>query len=235
MGIIPHSLTTLAKGLSFESRTIGILREHLSISCRHVGGRGDGGIDLLGWWWLPHECLSHAAYQDSSNPVENRPARTPLRIFAQCKAEEKKIGPRYVREFEGTILRNCLSQTAGESGGSVTGLSRNAAVGVFASTSPFTKASLLQAYSSPLPLVLLYLPNAPVSVSNVESGSSPLGALVFNPALNGASGLLRDTVEARWERLRESEEGRPRLWYNGRPLESWTPDENFEGIPERLD
>ena len=232
MGIKPHSLTTLAKGLNFESRTMGILRSHLSISCRHVGGRGDGGIDLLGWWWLPHECLSHAVPQDVSQDTAARPIRTPLRVFAQCKAEEKKIGPRYIREFEGTILRNSLSHTAGESGGPAPSISRNAAVGVFASTSPFTKASLLQAYSSPLPLVLMYLPDSPGPSSIPEAESYPLGALVFNPALNGAGGLLRETVEARWLRSLEFGEGRPGLWYNGRPLESWTPNDDVKSEAE---
>ncbi|KIJ63758.1 hypothetical protein HYDPIDRAFT_71022, partial [Hydnomerulius pinastri MD-312] len=61
------------------------------MSLRRVGGKSDGGIDLVGWWWLP---FSDSRYPDGLH-------RRRLRIVAQCKAEKKKFSPNYVREMEG--------------------------------------------------------------------------------------------------------------------------------------
>ncbi|KAI0711162.1 hypothetical protein C8T65DRAFT_185382 [Cerioporus squamosus] len=238
MSLKSAKLSTVLKGTTFENRTLRLAREHLSMSLRRVGGSGDGGIDLQGWWWLPLECL-HDAHRDSAQAVSTTPAaaRFAIRILAQCKAEAKKAGPRHIREFEGTILRHSAYLTANASAAGFTGDARNAVVGLFASTSPFTKASLLQAYSSPIPLALLHLPELPEShavlpdqplegVAGPESSDSGsedglIGTLVFNPALSGASGLLRGRIEPRWERSMDGTSGRPGLWSEGQRLESW--------------
>ncbi|KAI0711304.1 hypothetical protein C8Q76DRAFT_797620 [Earliella scabrosa] len=226
------AVSTVLKGVTFENRSLRVLREHLSMALRRVGGKGDGGIDLQGWWWLPAECLGFAGLAGSQTSNATTSQRMAVRVLAQCKAEEKKIGPRFIREFEGTVLRNSLYLTATEGNAVPHHDVRNAAVGLFASTSPFTKASILQAYSSPIPLALMHLPDSPPrSVPSLardqqrdSDQNAPPGSLLFNPALSGANGLLRGTLEPRWERSAQGSEGRPGLWSNGRRLESWVPE-----------
>ncbi|CDO75003.1 hypothetical protein BN946_scf184965.g5 [Trametes cinnabarina] len=171
---VTAAMTTVMKGSNFEERSLGVLREHLSMSLRRVGGKGDGGIDLQGWWWLPVECLSLAL--SSSSILDSCGAmRRRIRVIAQCKAEEKKIGPRYIRELEGTVLRHSTNPMRMQTNlppqsGDPTW---DALVGMFISISPFTKASLLLAYSSPIPLALLHLPeefsnHTPQAVDSAE-------------------------------------------------------------------
>jgi len=61
--------------------------------------------------------------------------------------------------------------------------------------------------------------------------SEELGALIFNPALGSASGLLRGLVQPRWEYASTSHadvpSGRPGLWFNGHRVRSWTPEQNL--------
>ncbi|KAI0635290.1 hypothetical protein C8Q77DRAFT_1054262 [Trametes polyzona] len=187
------------------------------MSLRRVGGKGDGGVDLQGWWWLPAERL---------------------RVVAQCKAEEKKVGPRYIREFEGTVLRHSAYLIPNDRDRRAAQGLRDALVGLFVSSSPFTKASLLQAYSSPIPLALLHLPEPEPTVASDASGTDHAkvhaagdtlsGTLVFNPALGGPSGLLRGTIEPRWQRSLTSTNGSWGMWSNGERIRSWTPDGDEE-------
>ncbi|KAI9063518.1 hypothetical protein FKP32DRAFT_1571477 [Trametes sanguinea] len=235
------AITTVMKGSRFEERSLRLLREHLSMSLRRVGGRGDGGIDLQGWWWLPVECLGLAAPSSSGIFDARGVARRRLRVIAQCKAEEKKIGPRYIRELEGTVLRNSASTMSSQAGTplAVAGSAQPALVGLFISISPFTKSSLLQAYSSPIPLALLHFPeelddhtveadselvHPNVAASISAQGDALPGTLVFNPALSSHTGLLRGMVEPRWERAPHSI-GHPGLWSHGKRIQSWTPDD----------
>ena len=184
--------------------------------CR-VGGKSDGGIDLQGWWWFPS--------------TENTSQRRRLRVLAQCKAEQKKIGPKYVREMEGVLLR--FSAAHGQPlAVPVHGqfppdtrpqeTTHVPTVGLFISASPYSKSTLLRAHSSPLPLALLHLPWAgsrdpevSSSVDSVEgSGEMAPGSIVFNAALGGSTGLLRGEVESRWEyHATANPEGRPGLWW----------------------
>ncbi|KAM5531393.1 hypothetical protein V8D89_014917 [Ganoderma adspersum] len=220
-----RAISTVLKGVTFEQRSVGILRDHLSMSLRRVGGKGDGGIDLQGWWWLPSHCLAHTRSKDVQRTPEEASNRTPLRVLGQCKAEEKKIGPRYIREFEGVVLRHSAYLATNESGGPVTSRLRSVVVGLFVSASPFTKASILEAYSSPIPLALMHLPEPsdPSESNQVPEVELP-GTLVFNPALSGENGLFSGHLEARWERSPVSGNGRPGLWSEGRRVESWIPE-----------
>ncbi|KAI0336833.1 hypothetical protein GY45DRAFT_1341828 [Cubamyces sp. BRFM 1775] len=226
----------------FEHRSLRLLREHLSMSLRRVGGKGDGGVDLQGWWWLPVECLGQTP--TSFAGTAGRPPRGRLRVIAQCKNEERKVLPRYIRELEGTVLRYSSSSLLKQNDTHLAASTRDALVGLFLSTSPFSQASLLQAYASPIPLALLHLPepttywdgpdssDAAVATHTVAAqGTALQGTIVFNPALGGHTGLLRGTVEPRWERSSVVDEGRPGIWTNGTRIQSWTP-ENDEDIHE---
>ena len=48
-------LSTVHRGTAFEYRALALLTKHMSMSLAHVGGSYDGGVDLIGWWWVPSE------------------------------------------------------------------------------------------------------------------------------------------------------------------------------------
>lgn len=124
-------------------------------------------------------------------------------------------------------------------------------IAVLVSESAFTRHCLLAAHASPLPFLLVHLPPLPSSSSpststssnGSSSSSSAIGAIFGNPALISAKGVLGGELEIRWERggsgvpsLQSQSQssgmlggagagaGRPRLWWQGQPLPSWTPD-----------
>ena len=63
-------LSTVHRGTAFENRALALLTKHMSMSLTRVGGSHDGGIDLLGWWWVPREkfCAYHAMFSGASPP-----------------------------------------------------------------------------------------------------------------------------------------------------------------------
>ncbi|KAH9941241.1 uncharacterized protein BXZ73DRAFT_98456 [Epithele typhae] len=224
----PKLVSAVFKGTAFEERSRAVLRDHFSMSLRRVGGRGDGGIDLQGWWWLPAQCVNHGHPSAThALPTPARPHdRVPVRVLGQCKAEARKVGPRHIREFEGTVLRLSAAHPLGvaASPGPGPGPSPRASVGVFLSLSPFTLAALRQAYSSPVPLALVHLPEPGDGCAEADRTDARMpGNVIFNPALSASHGLLRGTLEPRWER--GPGEGGPALWSGGSRLESWVPED----------
>lgn len=229
LGRLPSfkALSTVHRGRIYEEWSMHVLQNCLSMSLQRVGGRADGGIDLQGWWWLP---------------VDETTAKDPyrmkrVRVLAQCKAEKRKIGPKYVREMEGVLHRfaasdsdlgptNSLETSPPETQVSPT-------VGLFISASSFSKMTLLRAHSSPLPLALLHLPcptpeqyECMVEEEAADEISDCIGSMVFNAALGGSSGVLRGDFEPRWEYSSMPESvGRPALWWKGRRMQSWVPTE----------
>ncbi|KAJ7145396.1 hypothetical protein C8R43DRAFT_1088735 [Mycena crocata] len=215
-------LATVHRGNIFEERSMKILQDHLSMSLRRVGGKSDGGVDLMGWWWLPPSDMEppHDQKAPDSNS-DSSPKRRRLRVLAQCKAEKKKAGPHYVREMEG-VLHRYMSLTNSSSSGA----SQYPLVALLVSESPFTKSTILRAQSSPVPFFLLHIPPLldPRETEEVpDEETNKIGTAVWNPALAGVRGLLEGKIEARWERSL-SGAGRPGLWWSGKRLKSWTPD-----------
>jgi hypothetical protein len=126
-------------------------------------------------------------------------------------------------------------------------------IALLVSESAFTRHCLLAAHASPLPSLLVHIPPPPpppphlnpsrnsgsagVSVG-VGVGGSAIGAIFGNPALVSAKGLLGGETEIRWERggsgvpssgmLGGAGAGRPRLWWQGQPLPSWTPESSAD-------
>lgn len=220
------------------------------MSLKRVGGKEDGGIDLLGWWWLPHE--SGVAVFPSACLLERRRR---IRVIGQCKAEKKKMGPNYVRELEGVLYRLLTSQQRQQQqqdlSSSQADMGTNhylhdatlladqnmsqpqSMVALLISESSFTKSTILRANSSPIPFLLLHLPPIDNTTSlesvseQTQTTTTPLGsvgAVWCNPALVGTQGLLQGKMEVRWERHSHGEWGRPALWWDGDRLPSWIPD-----------
>lgn len=177
------------------------------MSLSRVGGKSDGGIDLMGWWWIPDL---------NSKEFPNPDSRNRIRVLAQCKAEKKKTSPNYVREMEGVLLPYLLERRNDSGAEKDAGL-----LALFLSESMFTKSTLLRAMSSPVPFLLLHLP---------PSGDN-IGSAVWNPALGGTHGLLEGKMDLRWELPNKPEElsiGRPGLWLRGKRVESWIPEEKYQ-------
>lgn len=173
------------------------------MSLTRVGGKSDGGIDLIGWWWLPDLVDQHAP-------------RRRIRVLAQCKAEKKKMGPHYVRETEGVLYRFMSDSVDSAEQPSPT-------VGLLLSQSAFTKEALLRANSSRVPLFLLHIPQ---SEQSEQVQGAHFGSAVWNAALGGEKGLLKGEIQARWEWPQDGNGiGRPGLWFRGRRLENWVANE----------
>ncbi|KAK8849614.1 hypothetical protein IAR55_004949 [Kwoniella newhampshirensis] len=120
--------TTIDIGTSFELHALRFLTERLFMTLRRVGGAGDGGVDLRGWWWVPRGApsgIKASSPNPDPNPNPNLISRSTtseaqirkgnndgdmdvdgakrIRVMVQCKAEKNSVGPRAVREMEGVM------------------------------------------------------------------------------------------------------------------------------------
>jgi hypothetical protein len=214
------ALSTVARGTAFEQRSLHLLQDCFSMSLQRVGGKSDGGIDLLGWWWLP---LSES---QSSSSTPSTLSRRRIRVLAQCKAEKKKFSPNYVREMEGVWHMHARSHSP------TSPIPELGTVALLLSESTFTTATLTRALGSSVPFLLMHLPPpaSPLPASpdlRAENTLGEVGSAFWNPALGGAHGLLRGELDVRWERD-SGGGGRPGLWCRDKRLQSWTPD-NTQG------
>ncbi|KAG2120111.1 hypothetical protein BD769DRAFT_1653729 [Suillus cothurnatus] len=205
-----RTLSTVARGTAFEQRSLQLLQEYFSMSLKRVGGKSDGGVDLLGWWWLP------LSSDSQSTPIT--PPRRRIRVLAQCKAEKKNFSPNYVREMEGVWHMHTQVRIPSESSMPVSELDT---VALLLSESKFTTATLTRALGSSVPFLLMHLPPpTPISSdSRVETTSGEVGSAFWNPALGGGQGLLHGELDVRWERDpgvasgHMSGSGPKRTWY----------------------
>lgn len=236
----PHAaqvggLSAVHRGLAFEKRSLRLLQSCLSMSLHHVGGKSDGGVDLQGWWWVPSSASSSTCSSASGEAEEENAWSLPrkrIRVFAQCKAEKKKLGPNYVRELEGVLYRHRHRSPSQPTLSNTTTTSSPGfeipIAGLLISQSPFTKSAMLHATSSVMPFLLLHIPPHPSGEH--EQGDQDMnvdaevGSMVLNQALASRSGPLGGEVEARWERSAETRQGRPGLWWRGRRIPSWIPE-----------
>ncbi|KAG1839756.1 hypothetical protein DFJ58DRAFT_103098, partial [Suillus subalutaceus] len=113
--------------------------------CASFVGKCDGGVDLLGWWWLP---LS----SDSQFTPITLPRRH-IRVLAQRKAEKNKFSPNYVYEMEDVWHMDGQDRSPSESSLPVSEL------GTVTSAPPFR----VNALGSSVPFLLMHLlPPTPI-------------------------------------------------------------------------
>ncbi|KAH9057944.1 hypothetical protein EDB83DRAFT_2389155 [Lactarius deliciosus] len=184
-------LSNVHRGTAFEKRALSLLTEHMSMSLTRVGGSNDGGVDLIGWWWVP----------GGEKPTMTCACPAPPSV-PEKRGEWGLGNRRRLRIYRTTTTRP--AHAGGEP----------PPVALLVSESAFTRGCLLAANASPLPSLLVHLPPG-----------GALGAIFGNPALVSARGVLKGELEIRWEHgVPFVGNGRPRLWWQGRPLPSWTPD-----------
>ncbi|KAG0255460.1 hypothetical protein DFQ27_006229 [Actinomortierella ambigua] len=184
--------SSLFRGTLFEYQTQSVLQRQLGIYTHRSAGNGDEGVDLRGKWFLP---LSAA-------PAPEDWVRH-LNVIVQCKKSTGKIGPRIVRELQGTLSYESQPTLA-----------------ILASASDFTKQALVPCLKSLWPMALVV----------IDTELHECRKLMWNQAaehvMHGLQiGTLRKqnngrvVMSAGADAATGAAEGRPVLCFNGRILE----------------
>lgn len=113
-------------GTQYEYTVLKTL-QRLGFALDRVGGRGDGGIDLLGRLYFPQKGCG-------SNDMGH------VNAFVQCKAHNKTFGPHHVREMEGVMMHQDRQ-----------------AIGILSSLRPLKGSALERLGSSILPLCYAFI------------------------------------------------------------------------------
>ncbi|QRV81917.1 hypothetical protein RhiJN_09932 [Ceratobasidium sp. AG-Ba] len=210
MAFAASRLAAVHYGRVFEDRCMELLRSRLSMTLAYVGGRGDGGVDFQGWWWVPRL------------PPDTSDERRRIRILAQCKALDKKLGPIHIRELEGAALLHSNTGSAkllkpDETSAPQPGTSPELTA-VLCSISGFSTFAIRRAMASPVPFLLLHLP----SPSPGDDQTPYLESMVWNSKLGSSHGLLGGHMEIR--QLIAGNSSHPALYWQGKRLEHWTPE-----------
>lgn len=196
------ALSPAARGAAYERACLYTLQHMLGASLTHTGGAHDRGIDLVGWWALP-------------------PAR--IRLLVQCKAEARRVAPAYVRELEGTVVRAAWDRTAAIDASSAADAAAALTpmpIGVLVALHGFTRAALLHAQGSRVPLALVHLGGeegeegaAAASAPTTFTSPAPLPCrgLVWNDAF---AARVAHRVTQRWPLHGHT----PTLLVDGRPI-----------------
>ncbi|KAG9104006.1 hypothetical protein FRC06_006270 [Ceratobasidium sp. 370] len=220
-------LAAVLYGKAFEERCINLLKSQLSMTLTNIGGPSDGGVDLQGWWWIPRL------------PPDKSSERRRIRVLAQCKALDKKLGPVHVRELEGAALLHSHTGRAQitqpndtTSDGTATPEANNAPddttpettselVAMLISLSGFSPMAIRRAMASPLPFLLLHLPPAPTEPDSGSELTPTLASIIWNAKLGSTSGILGGNMEIRQEL---GTGGHPTLYWRDKKLKHWVPE-----------
>lgn len=170
------TLSRAARGAAYERACMHTLQRMLGASLMHTGGAHDRGIDLVGWWALP-------------------PTR--IRILVQCKAEARRVAPAYVRELEGTVVRAAWDRAAHS--GADAAAPACMPIGVLVALHGFTRAALVHAQGSRVPLALVHLGGEAEALAPAADAAPPpllpCCGLVWNDAF---SARVAHRVTQRW-------------------------------------
>ncbi|KAI5451592.1 hypothetical protein NCC49_001577 [Naganishia albida] len=147
-----RKLPTTILGNGYELHCLRLLQEQMHMSLTRIGGKGDGGVDLRGWWNMP-------------SPTESTPKTTDkrqrrIRVLAQCKAEKQRPGPKLIREMEGVARReHDLSRDDATIDFSKPGTSASESIlALLCSRSGFSPNAVVEANRSRIPMLLLHIP-----------------------------------------------------------------------------
>ncbi|KAJ9103260.1 hypothetical protein QFC21_002683 [Naganishia friedmannii] len=208
-------LPTVILGNGFELHCQRLLQQQMRMSVVRIGGKGDGGIDLRGWWSIPD---ARHILADDKPAVLRR-----IRVLAQCKAEKKPPGPRLIREMEGVARREydllkeeSHSHRLTESGDTASpgpSIVSEPVVALLCSSSGFSPAAVVEANRSRTPMLLLHIPfdyqeillstpdpmTSAVDHELLERMPTTVQGAFWNAALMGSRGLLGDGWELRKE------------------------------------
>lgn len=215
-------LSTVFLGTLYERYALSQLPCILpgSLTLQRVGGAGDRGIDLQGWWHLP--------------PTRETGTKPPLRMLVQCKASastEKKLGPVILREIEGVIARQrrrsqdevdtvARGDETSECPQLLLGSDRQPLVAIICSSSGFSKQTNVQTLAlRAAHVILVHLPlpqdildqvhlsdedfNSTLEATEPDAASRPCEpvSVLLTPQLVSPSGPLGGQLEVRWTRL----------------------------------
>jgi hypothetical protein len=98
--------TAVYLGTRYEYLVLSSLRR-LGIELARFGGKGDKGVDLVGWWHLPQ--WRKPSSQDSFRGDNGSDGGEVMKVLVQCKRidsssrSDKRVSPAVVRELEGAI------------------------------------------------------------------------------------------------------------------------------------
>lgn len=215
-------LSTVFLGTLYERYALAQLPSILPglLALQRVGGAGDRGIDLQGWWHLPH--------------AKGTGAKPPLRVLVQCKASastEKRHGPVILREIEGVIARQrrrsqdevdtvAWGDETSEGPQFLLGSDRQPLVAIICSSSGFSKQTNVQTLAlRAAHVILVHLPlpqdildqvhlsdedfNSMREATEPDAASRPCEpvSVLLTPQLVSSSGPLGGQLEVRWTRL----------------------------------
>jgi hypothetical protein len=220
-----RKLPTTILGTGYELHCLRLLQEQLRMSLTRVGGRGDGGVDLRGWWNLPQTTLSPL-------PIGDSPDKR-IRVLAQCKAEKIRPGPRLIREMEGVARREHDLGEETRLNDTESSSASQSIITLLCSRSGFTPAAVIEANRSRIPTLLLHIPfdyeaellsraqpiTHAVDHELLDSMPRTLRGAFWNAAMMGTRGVLGDGWEVRKEFAPGVEEDfRIAVHFNGRPI-----------------
>lgn len=219
-----------ALGTAYENATRAFLSQPpFSIhGLLNVGGAGDGGVDLRGrWTWQPpppplrlggHPAgflnLANGASphtlsaRDQQEPVDNEARSQTWDVLVQCKAEKEHLGPAIVRQLEGSILADLArrnpprrSLAPPPTPLAVPGGRDTAPIGILVGMSGFSRAAILHAQTSAVPIVLAHLTIRDIPQMIATRGERDVGVSLVSASVNKA---FRGLIEGAFSREADS-------------------------------
>lgn len=157
-----------------------------------LGGHAVGFLNLANGA-SPHTLSAH----DQRVPVDNGARLQTWDVLVQCKAEKEHLGPAVVRQLEGSILadlarrnppRRSLAppQTTTTTTTTVPGARDTAPIGILVGLSGFSRAAILHAQTSAVPIVLAHLSIQDIPQMIATRGERDIGASLVSASVNKA-------------------------------------------------
>ncbi|KAF9936522.1 hypothetical protein BGZ67_002245 [Mortierella alpina] len=185
--------STIYRGTLFEYQTQEILRNCLGIYTQRSAGNNDYGVDLRGTWFLPL----------SASPMPGDMVRH-LKVIVQCKKMNSKIGPKFVRELQGSLSYESQPTMA-----------------ILAVSSEFTKQALLPYAKSLWPMALVV----------IDTKTNECRKLMWNRAAEKVMHGVQ--IGTRWMSGEgEQMESRPVLCFQGKVIERLPGPYMNEGVQQ---